>query len=155
MFNIIDIVAIRQVKYKVSNFVAILLLSVFINNSILQFICLCGSEKCSVISIKSNHHLSKSKKHTKPCCAKKSDHQKNTPCSCEKVKETSFSINKLPKLISHQIKVDNKKIITLFHLVYSLFVFQDLKSSTILVDNFNLPPPKVPDIRIFIQSFTL
>jgi len=150
----IDITNFRYLKHKLSNLISFVLLFIFVNNSILQFICLCGSEQCSVISIKPDHHLSKSKKHTKPCCAKKSAQQKKSDCSCEKVKETSFSINKLPKLISHQIKID-KKIFILFHSVYSLYLFHELKISTILVDKYNLPPPKVPDIRVFIQSFTL
>lgn len=148
-----------KIKYKVFiPFLSLFLLTAFSFNLLQQVVCFCGSEQCSVLKITPNHHLHKNnfKKSTKHCCSKKNktnNHKNDNQCACEKININLIS--EKPKVLSSHFKINTKIFnTTLFNATWVALKIEICPTHFFPV-NYKHPPPKIPDIRVFIQSFTL
>jgi hypothetical protein len=134
---------------------AALLLGTFSFTYVNDFLNLCEVERCgmnpengykNLEGTASNKPQKKNRKKC-PCCVFEGD-------CCSDDSEISATPD-LPKIITSPYRLKLKTFKALGIAVPSYFDRDVSLKANILINQYSLPPPKIPDIRVFIQSFLI
>lgn len=148
-------------KLQISKFLIVaILLAAYSGIYTTDFLCFCNLKHSELIASEQTNHHSKKKDHIENITGKHHDNKdsKSNGCSsngCDCCNElTSIFVADLPKIITPTFQNKVKTFNTTFFIHNITLPKHDCITEQLL-NNYKLPPPKIPDIRVFIQSFII
>ncbi len=142
-------------------FIVTILLAAYSGIYITDYLCLCNLKHPELSTLEQNHNHSKKNHHDENNAGECHNNKNSKPdgcCSngCNCCKDlTSYFIADLPKLINPTLQFKVKTLNTPFFIHNINIPKHEYITSQFIAYQYKLPPPKIPDIRVFIQSFIL